>query len=187
LTSGAKVDPSMQSAENYTKEYMNVSLIERRFKVASLYEIDKSIMECIDLDTGEVIDPERLDSLQMERNQKIENVVLWVKNLQSDALAFKAEKEAFAEREKAANAKIESLKKWLGKALAGEKFSTGKCAVSFRKSEQVEILDADIIPDELRIQTVTFKPDKTAIKELIKSGMTVDGCRLVENLNTQIK
>lgn len=155
--------------------------------MASLYEIDKSILECIDQETGELIDFERFESLQMERSQKIENVALWVKNLQSDALAYKAEKEAFAEREKAATKKAEQLKEWLAKVLEGQKFSTGKCAVSFRKSTKLEVLDEFSIPDDLMVKTVTVKPDVYAIKTLMKDGMVVPGCRLVENLNTQIK
>ena len=155
--------------------------------MASLYEIDKSILECIDQETGELIDFERFESLQMERNQKIENVALWVKNLLSDALAYKAEKEAFAEREKAATKKAEQLKEWLAKVLDGQKFSTGKCAVSFRKSTKLEVLDEFSIPDDLMVKTVTVKPDANAIKTLMKDGMEVPGCRLVENLNTQIK
>lgn len=155
--------------------------------MASLYEIDQSILECIDQETGELIDPERLESLFMERNQKIENVALWIKNLQSDALAFKAEKETFAEREKAATKKAEQLKAWLAQVLEGQKFSTGRCAVSFRKSTKLEVLDEGIIPDELMVKTVTVKPDANAIKALLKEGQEVSGCRLVENLNTQIK
>ena len=155
--------------------------------MANLYEIDQGILECIDFETGEIIDPERLENLQMERSQKIENVVLWIKNLQSDAVAFKAEKEAFDKREKAALAKADQLKKWLVKVLEGQKFSTDKCAVSFRKSEQVEVDDVTCIPEELVVVTVTQKPDKKAIKELLKNGQEVIGCRLVENLNTQIK
>ena len=89
----------------------------------SLYEIDKGIMECLDLETGEVIDPERLTALQMERTAKVENVACWIKNLQADAEALKAEKDAFAEREKAALKKIESLKNWLSFALE-RSFST---------------------------------------------------------------
>jgi len=155
--------------------------------MASLYEIDKSILECIDQETGELIDFERFESLQMERSQKIENVALWVKNLQSDALAYKAEKDAFAEREKTATKKAEQLKAWLAEVLAGEKFSTGKCAVSFRKSTKLEVEDPWIIPQELRVDTLTTKPDANAIKALLKDGVDVPGCRLIENLNTQIK
>lgn len=155
--------------------------------MANLYEIDREIMSCVDAETGEIIDPERLENLFMERNQKIENVTLWIKNLLSDAQAYKAEKEAFAEREQAALKKAEQLKEWLSKALEGQKFSTGKCAVSFRRSERVEILDETIIPKKYLTKTVSFKPDKTAIKALLKSGQKVKGCCLAEKLNAQIK
>lgn len=159
--------------------------------MASLYAIDQAIQdaisESVDPETGEIIYTERLEQLQMERDQKIEGVALWVKNLQADALAYKAEKEAFYKREKAATAKADSLKKWLVKALEGQKFSTTKCAVSFRRSEQVEIMDETIIPKNMMVQVVTFKPDKNVIKKLLKDGQEVSGCRLVENLNTQIK
>lgn len=153
----------------------------------NLYEIDQGILECIDLETGEVIDPDRLENLQMERNLKIENVVLWIKNLLSDAEAIKAEKEALADREAKCRKKADSLKVWLGKALEGQKFSTARCAVSFRKSTKLEVLDADCIPSEFMVKTVTVKPDANAIKDYLKMGHEVSGCRLVENQNVQIK
>ena len=155
--------------------------------MASLYEIDRAILECVDLETGELIDPERLEALAMERDMKIEGVALWVKNLQSDAIAFKTEKEAFEKREKAALAKVESLKNWLADALGGQKFSTSKCAISFRKSTRLEVLEPDNLPKALIVETLSTKPDANAIKALLKNGMEVPGCRLVENLNTQIK
>ena len=155
--------------------------------MSTLYQIDQAILECIDLETGELIDPERLEALVMEKEQKIEGVALWVKNLQSDALAYKAEKEAFDKREKAALAKAESLKKWLAQILEGQKFSTARCAVSFRKSTKLEVDNPDNLPKALMVETVTTKPDANAIKALLKNGMEVPGCRLIESLNTQIK
>ena len=155
--------------------------------MANLYEIDQGILECIDLETGEVIDPDRLENLQMERSQKIENVCLWVKNLLSDAEAIKAEKDALAEREAKCRKKAEQLKEWLGKALEGQKFSTARCAVSFRRSEKVEVLDENIIPRAYMVETVSYKPDKQLIKEVLKDGQKINGCRLVENQNVQIK
>jgi len=155
--------------------------------MASLYEIEQGILECVDLTTGELIDPERLEALVMAKEQKIEGVALWIKNLQSDAQAYKAEKEAFEKREKAALAKVDSLKKWLAQVLDGEKFSTARCAVSFRKSTKLEVLEPENLPKALMVETITTKPDANAIKALLKSGMDVPGCRLVENLNTQIR
>ena len=152
----------------------------------SLYSIDQEIMSCVDFETGEVIDPDRLENLQMERNQKIENVVCWIKNLESDAAAIKAEKEALAKRQVAALAKAEQLKEWLGKALEGQKFNTARCAVSFRRSETVEVADVALLPEDLLRVKTTVEPNKTVIKALLKDGQDVVGCRLVENQNIQI-
>lgn len=153
----------------------------------NLYEIDQAIMECIDNETGEILDSARLDALQMERNSKIENVACWIKNLSADALAYKAEKEAFAEREKKALKKAEELKAWLAGVLEGQKFSTWRCAVSFRKSEAVEITDEGSIPREMLTEKITYSPNKTVIKEAIKAGQEIAGAQLVERLNASIK
>ena len=153
--------------------------------MASIWEIDQEILACVDLETGEVIDPARLESLQMERSQKIENVACWIKNLESDAAAIKAEKEALAKRQVAALAKAEQLKEWLAEALGGQKFSSAKCAVSFRRSEKTEIFDAGSVPSEYT--KTKIEPDVAAIKKALKDGLEISGCRLVENQNINIK
>lgn len=155
--------------------------------MANLYEIDQGILECLDLETGEVIDPYRLEILHMERSQKIENVACWIKNLLSDAEAIKAEKDALADREAKCRKKAEDLKRWLGNALEGQKFNTARCAVSFRRSETVEVSDVALLPDDLKRVKTTVEPNKTAIKALLKEGQEVIGCCLVENQNIQIK
>ena len=156
-----------------------------------LYEIDEAIMNCIDADTGEIIDAEALDKLQMERDEKIENVACWIKDLKAEAEALKNEKQALAERQRVAENKAESLKKYLAYALAGNKFSTAKCAVSFRSTESVEVTTEGLNNlmkehDEL----LTYKapePNKTAIKQAIKDGLNVAGVQLVQNTSTIIK
>lgn len=153
----------------------------------NLYEIDREILSCIDAETGEILDLERLETLQMERGQKLENIALWIKNLKAEAAALKAEKDAFAEREKQAKAKIESLSAYLTDALGGQKFSTSRVAVSFRSSEAVEIVDETAIPKEYIREKIETTPDKTAIKEAIKSGVAIAGAQLVKNQNLQIK
>ena len=153
----------------------------------ALYEINQDILDCIDLETGEVMDIERLGELQMERNAKIENVACYIKNLENEAAGLKAQKDAFAEREKAAKNKIDGLKRWLAQACGGEKFSSERCAVSFRRSEQVVVEDVDALPEQYRREKVTFEADKTAIKEAIKAGAEIAGCQLVSNLNAHVK
>lgn len=154
--------------------------------MANLYEINQAILACVDPETGEIID-DRLGDLMMEREQKLENVVLWIKNLQADVKAFNAEKETFEKRQKAAEKKIVSLMKYLTDNLHGEKFSTTKCAVSFKKSESVDVFNENLVPKKYLAKKVTFAPDKIAIKDLLKAGKRVSGCRLVEKFNPQIK
>ena len=157
-----------------------------------LYEIDNAILECIDFETGEIIDVDKLNELQLEREAKIENVALWIKDLKAEAEAIKVEKLALAERQKAAENKAESLKKWLAYALNGEKFKTAKCSVSFRNTESVEVTPEGLENlmrggnDEL----LTYKapePNKAAIKAALKDGLSVQGVQLVQNVSTIIK
>ena len=157
----------------------------------TIYEINEEILNCIDLETGEIIDIDRLNDLQLERDAKIENVACWIKELKAEAEAIKAEKLALAERQKVAENKAESLKKWLAYALQGEKFKTAKCSVSFRKTESVEVTDEGLNNlmkehDEL----LTYKapePNKKAIKDAIKDGLSVQGVCLECNTSVIIK
>lgn len=153
----------------------------------TLWDIDQGILACLDAETGEIIDPEKLTALHMEREAKLENVALWIKNLRADAAAIKAEKDALAKREKAASKKAEDLENWLLQALGGQAFQTAKCAVSFRRSTMVNVLDLSHIPAEyLKVKT-EYSPDKNAIAAAIKAGQEIGGCELVENLNISIK
>ena len=153
----------------------------------TLYEIDQQIMSCVDMDTGEIVDMDKLSELQIERETKLESVALWIKNLKAEEAALKAEKDAFAEREKQTKAKREKLSEWLTGALNGEKMSTSKVSISFRKSESVKISDIDAIPMNYIVETITESPDKVAIKAALKNGLDVPGCELELKNNISIK
>lgn len=162
--------------------------------MATLYEINQSILDCIDMETGEIIDFDKLTELQIERSEKIEKVALWYKNLVSDAESYKREKETFAEREKAAKSKAESLKRWLAYALDGEKVTTDKVAISFRRSEAVEVEDEEAFiafaQKNGRDDLLTYKEptiNKTEIKKAIKAGENIPGAELKEKQNISIK
>ena len=158
----------------------------------TIYEIDNEIMNCIDMETGEVIDTEKLNDLQMERDEKIENVALWIKELKAETEAIKNEKQALAERQRVAENKAESLKNWLAYALNGEKFKTAKCSISYRNSESVEVteegLEALMREHEDLLTYKAPEPNKKAIKDAIKNdGLTVEGIQLVQKTSTIIK
>lgn len=155
--------------------------------MANLYEINQELLNCIDIETGEIVDTEKFDSLQIERNEKLENVALWYKNLLSEAAAYKAEKDAFAEKQKRAENKADSLKKYLDNALHGSKFETVKVNISYRKSTSVEVIDQEVIPEQYLRTVTTVSPDKTEIAKALKVGEAIAGVELKENQNIQIK
>ena len=143
-------------------------------------------MDCIDSETGELIDPEKLNELQIEKDEKIENLALWYKDLIAEANALKEEKEAFATREKAAKNKAESIKNYLSYVLNGENFKTTKCALSFRNSEKTVIDDIYSIPENF-LKYSEPKADLTEIKKAIKNGEEIKGAHLEATVNIQIK
>lgn len=154
--------------------------------MSTLYQIDAAILACVDLETGEIIDAEQLQALQLEREQKIENVALWYKNLLSDAAQYKAEKDAFAERERVARAKADRLKAYLLDALQGDKYQSTRVSISYRNSSCVVVDDVLNLPPRF----VKFKdpePDKLAIKEAIKNGEAVNGARMESSQSIIIK
>lgn len=152
----------------------------------NLFEIERQIMSCVDMETGEIIDTEKLDQLSMERDVKIENIACWIKNLSAEAAALKEQKQAFADRQKAAENKMESLKKYLATYLNGQKFSTEKVAVSFRKTSAVNVTDISLIPNDY-LKHAEPTVDKTAVKNAIKAGIKVAGAEIVEGQSISIK
>ena len=154
----------------------------------TLYNIEQEIMNCIDEETGEIIDLDRLNALEMERDTKISNVACWIKDLKAEAEAIKAEKQALDKRQKAAENKAESLKTWLQGILQGEKFKDSRCSISYRRSERVDFsdnFDLNTLPDYMK--KVTIEPRKTEIKDYLKTGATIEGVELVESSNIQIR
>lgn len=158
--------------------------------MATLYDIDKAIYDFefeIDEETGEILNYDELDNLKMERNQKIENIGLYYKSVSAEAEMVKAEAKNLTERYKRLENKAESLKKYLAYALQGEKFSTPRLAVSYRKSESVEIGQDFVYDKEWCEVSTTYKPDKKKLKDAIKSGKEIAGVKLIEKQNISVK
>ena len=156
-----------------------------------LYEIDNAIYECVNED-GEVIDQEKLETLQMERDKKIEGIACWIKELAAEANAIKEEKLKLEARQRVAENKVKSLKSYLAYALQGASFRTAKVSVSFRKTESVEVTP-DVLENLMRggrddlLKYKEPEPDKTAIKQALKDGLSVEGVRLTQNTSAIIK
>lgn len=162
----------------------------------NIYEIDQQIAQLIadsiDPETGELIlDNETLDALQMEREAKVENLALWIKNSNAMAQSIRAEEKALAERRQAIERKTERLKDYLAYALGGQKFTTPRVSCTFRKTEAVELepefMDWARIAAPGLLRYKEPEADKTEIKKALKEGATLAYAALVTRQSMSIK
>ena len=160
-----------------------------------LYEIDAAILAAVDQETGEILDVEKLDALQMEREAKLEGVALWIKDMKAEAAAVKEEADKLTARKKALDNKIEGLKTWLLFALGGEKLKTPRCNVYQTHSQRVSVPDEPELISWLQKQEdpakfLRFKdPElkKDEIKKALKDGEVIPGAVLEETESVVIK
>lgn len=157
----------------------------------TLYEINKQIAYAIeqgfDPETGEILDASALEQLQIDRNEKIENICLYIKDLIAEAAAIKTEEVSLAGRRMHTEHKVASLKKYLQAMLNGEKWKSSKAVVSYRRTQSVQILDESLLPDDyIRTKTVR-EPDKIAIKDCLKAGGSIPGATLEESQKMSVK
>ena len=160
----------------------------------TLYEINREIMACVDMETGEVIDIEKLDALQMARDEKLENIGLYIKNLDAEAAAIREEEKALAARRKVRENKAERLRDYLSYSLGGQAFETPRVSVSFRTSTRCEVSDELALVEWLQthdrddcVKYAMPTVDKTKVTRLIKAGEEIPGAVLEQRQNMQLK
>lgn len=162
----------------------------------ALYDIDQEILECVDMETGEILDAERLDALEMERDRKLEGVALWIKDLNAEAEAVKAEADKLNARKKSLDNRIAGLKQWLLTALDGGKLKTPRCNVYQTHSTKVNVIDEQSVVNW--IQTHYQEPEqflkfslpeirKDAVKTELKNGKEIPGAALETTESVVIK
>lgn len=160
-----------------------------------LYEINAAIQAIddegwVNEETGEIDEvlEKHLDSLVLERKDKIESICLLIKDKDAFSKAIKEEEAALRKRREQLDRKAEWLRGYLAHCmLEREEFRTAKCEVRWRKSERVEIeFDMDV-PDQYVKVKQTAVIDKAGIKKALKAGEEVTGAKLVTVQNIQVK
>lgn len=158
-----------------------------------LYEINEQILACTDPETGEIFDVDKFVSLNMERDEKIEQLCLWVKDLTAEAKAIREEEKALAERRRAAENKADNLKQFLKTQING-KFTTAKCSVSIRNNaESPKFTDEAAFiewAEKNHEEMLRYKQpeiDKAAVKAYLQDGNEIDGVTLERSQSLIIK
>lgn len=181
--------------------------------MANLYDINKDIedalnnvLNSIDEETGEVDESlvHVLEDLKMQKEQKLESIGCYMKNLKSEIDAFKAEEKSLKARRESKEKHLTRLMNYVDSALNGEPLETTRVVFKYTSSSSTEIDDlealvkyckaGDLIGDDSFVKEVTsFVPNKDNIKKFLKSAeeegevWTIPGVHIEHKKTLKIK
>ena len=165
-----------------------------------LYDYNEQIEQLLSLvdENGELPESvfEQIADLQIGETEKIESIACFIKDLRAETAEIAEEAKRLQARKKAKESKQERLEEYLAGYLQStgkSKFETARCALSFRRSDAVEIFNEEDIVDfamnhiDMGIVKTKTEVVKTAIKAAIKSGIDVPGAAVIERQSLQVK
>ena len=112
----------------------------------------------VDAETGLVFDLTLLDRLEMERNEKIENLLLYTAQLSADAEDIAEYAAKLNARAKAKKAKSDRLKEWLCGEVTrygGKKFETQRIKAALYSAALMPLLSVGL-PGDARLPTAPY-------------------------------
>ena len=159
----------------------------------NLYNITKEMrLLALELEEGELT-PELEQSLMITQEQLQEKAIQYayaIRNVEIDSQAIDNEIKRLKAMKEAKDSAIDRMKEAVRNAMLAsgiDKIESSLFKLSLRRSESVEVVNIDQLPEMLTTVKKTVSADKVKIKEAIKSGLTVEGAVLVENFSLQIK
>ena len=163
----------------------------------NLYELNQnfnnlvSVLENTEDENIKELIKKSMDQLTLETNEKIENIIKYIKNLEATATALETEVKRLNDRKVKTLKKVDHLKNYLKdftNTLDSKKYHTGIFNISIRKNAASVIVDNEfLVPDEFCKTEVIRKVDKAALKEKLKAGEVIEGVKLQQTESIIIK
>ena len=159
----------------------------------NLYELTAEAKMIASLLETEELTPELEGMLVINQNELTQKSIDYVKvirNKEADSNAIEAEIKRLKAMKDANDRVIDRMKLAVKDAMMTsgiDKIESSLFKLSLRRSEAVEVISIDQLPESLTVVKKTVSADKVKIKEQIKNGIPVEGAVLVENFNLQIK
>ena len=161
----------------------------------TLYQIEQNYLQIAEqlIDNGGETSPEIEQSLAITEEQLQNKSVAYsfvIKEMDGEVDIIDVEIKRLQAMKKTRENASERLKANIKHAMELfniDEIKTPLVKINFRKSEAVEVDDVNQLPAPYKVVKVTEQADKMAIKEAIKNGAEIIGCRIVANRNLQIK
>lgn len=156
----------------------------------SLYNITNKFVELMDkAQEGELTEEEYNqlgEELALQLQQKGSNIIGYTKNIEVTIEAMKAEEKRINDNRKSLENKLDKFKQYVKEnmeKLGITKMDTELGTLSIAKNPiSVEIENEDEIPNEFKVEVITKKIDKTAIKNHFKqTGEVLPGTIIVDD------
>ena len=127
---------------------------------------------------------------QQELSDKSMNYAKVIRNKEADSDAIDNEIKRLKAMKESNDRVIDRMKDAVRNAMLAsgiDKIESSLFKLSLRRSEAVEVVNIDQLPESLTVVKKTVSADKVKIKEAIKNGILVEGAVIVENFNLTIK
>lgn len=156
----------------------------------SLYNITNKFVELMDkVQEGTITEEEYNqlgEELAIQLQEKGSNIIGYTKNVELTINAMKEEEKRIADNRKSLESKLDKFKQYVKdnmEKLGITKMDTELGTLSIAKNPlSVEIENEEEIPSEYKLEVVTTKIDKTAIKNHFKeTGEVVAGTKIVDD------
>jgi hypothetical protein len=133
-----------------------------------------------------------LESLECAIEEKAQGIAVITSQLNADADYIDQEIKRLQARKKSIDGNVERIKAYLQsqlEAMGKEKIKTPTHTISIRQNPPSLVIDDEkLIPAKyLTVIPRSFKPNNADIKEALKAGKKVKGCRLASGKRLEIK
>ena len=161
----------------------------------TLYALDQQYDELLALaESGELDEQtlaDTLDGLQGTMEEKRLAIGHFMENLKAQSKVIKEAEERMAERRKRYENRREWLERYILENMRKHGITSIECPewkmTARQNPEKVEIaVGTDLPLDYCRIKE-SYEPDKKKLKEALKAGEQIDGCRLVRGYRLDVK
>lgn len=150
---------------------------------------DNGVEEVVDKETGEIRPiQEAIEDLNLNKEEKVSNTILYLKNLKLLESGIKDEIKKLKERLEKAEKKRSNLEQYVVLSMGeNKKLETPQYTLTVRSSVETiaPTKKEDILklPKCFRVCSYSWKADKTAIKKALEKGTEVYGCQLAYKKN----
>lgn len=142
----------------------------------------------VDLETGEVYGMVELEAANAAFEEKAEAVAVAIRLAEGFIETQQQFERDIAARRRAGEKKVKWLREYLKnnmEAVGKDKIETVAAKITLKDSEAVEVTDEQLVPMEYK--KIKWEVSKTAIRDAINNGETVDGARMVTHRSVIIK